>query len=64
MGRAKPEPASRTAGQWSPRVTNASPQWAKDLRAPQRRAATNRPRFERTDRVTSAWLLDLMKVRG
>jgi len=63
MERAGPEPREGDGRFDRPgRVVNASPRWAAELRAPQRRAAENRPRFERTDRVTSEWLLELMRA--
>lgn len=65
MGRFEPKrPTETDPTERSPRVVNAPPGWAAGLREPQRRAAENRPRFDRTDRVTRAWLLDLVPRRG
>lgn len=64
MGRFEPKgPTEGDRREWASRVVNAPPQWAAELRAPQRRAAENRPRFARTDRITRAWLRDLMPRR-
>ncbi len=64
MGRFEPKrPTESDRKEWSSRVVNAPPRWAEDLREPQRRAAENRPRFDRTDRITRAWLRDLVPRR-